>query len=85
MTVVPSPVAPERDTPMSPVAQRMVARFRRMLADMFPTADTLDRYRESDGADTGEHPIVMCSECHVFPVAFRSKCFTCQTKGRPAA
>ena len=87
-TAVPSPVAHESDPPMSPVAARMVARFRRMLADMFPTDSTLDRYRESDGADTDEHAVVveLCADCQWYPATFRGRCFACHTNDRrPAA
>jgi hypothetical protein len=36
------------------VRARAVARFRRMLADLFPTEDVLSRRRESEGADVEE-------------------------------
>jgi hypothetical protein len=70
---------------MSPVAERAVLRFRRFLADLFPTADTLARYRETEGIAVAD-VTMLCRECAWDPATIDGRCFACHANDRrPAA
>lgn len=79
------PTAPS----MSPIAERAVQRFRRFLADLFPDADTLARYRETPGMVEGvvvADVTMLCRECARYPAAIDGRCFACHANDRrPAA
>lgn len=70
---------------ISAVAIRAMGRFLRTVADLFPTADTLARYRESPGIVVAD-VTMLCRECAWSPATIDGRCFACHANDRrPAA